>query len=120
MGVFCTFLFGYCLVSNTLPFTHYFVNTLSELDLVCSSLQQILENDPLIPRPVIHTVDVTDRSKRIELVENAVETAGQWIEGNQEKDPNLDKSNSDLEDLCHGMEQVSHEPCYWHGNALFQ
>ena len=85
---------------------------------MCSSLQQILENDPLIPRPVIHTVDVTDRSKRIELVENAVETAGQWIEANQEKDPNLDKSNSDLEDLCHGMEQVPQDRLYCYNLAI--
>ena len=58
-----------------------------------------------VPRPVIHTVDIADRSKRHELVETALERATAWVEL-QDKDPHLDKSNAQLDDLCTGMEQV--------------
>ena len=58
-----------------------------------------------VPRPVIHTVDIADRSKRHELVETALERATAWVES-QDKDPHLDKSNAQLDDLCTGMEQV--------------
>jgi len=83
-----------------------YLKLMQELDLVCSALQTILETDPLIPRPVIHTVDITDRSKRIEIIETAVETANAWVEA-QDKDSHLDKSNSELESLCHGLEQMA-------------
>jgi len=92
---------------NVKKYVGEYLKLTQELDLVCSSLQQTLETDPLIPRPVIHTVDIADRSKRHELVETALERATAWVES-QDKDPHLDKSNAQLDDLCTGMEQMIH------------
>ena len=51
-------------------------------------------------------LDVSDKSKRTEFVEESIERALKWAEEHS-KESQVDKSNRALEDLCSGMEQVS-------------
>ena len=51
-------------------------------------------------------LDVSDKSKRTEFVEESIERALKWAEEHS-KESQVDKSNRALEDLCTGMEQVS-------------
>ena len=81
------------------------VTAAKQLDILCQELQSILKNDSLIPRPVIQ-MDVSDKVKRNELIEKAIETAMKWADG-QENQCAMAKSNVDLENLCCGLENVA-------------
>jgi len=78
----------------------------NELDMMCGSLQNILDSEPLIQRPVIHQVDVSDKAKRNELVEGAVERAEIWAVA-QAKVNLKDRSDESLESLCAGLEEMA-------------
>jgi len=88
----------------------------NDLDDMCMGLQRILDADPLIQRPVIQG-DVSDKTKRNELVENAIERASIWAvahastkdtadEAEEPVNP-TDKSNQSLAALCEGLEEMA-------------